>query len=417
MAQPNNQNDPIAYNNMVLTQNIALLSSIPIFQYSQIKIENDLIKKENEIIKKENNELREQITHVKRTLSECESSLKKIQYEMSPNKRIKVMSRWRPYIFKQDKESWSDAKVKEIIANIKSIDDIIKLDNNWYKLRHNITLQRLYYIIPPLQKLQQMIGLEQIKKDIFKKIIYWIQNKHNSEYLHTIISGPPGVGKTEFARIYADIFVRLGILKNDKFVEIKRNDLIGEYLGSTTRKTTEILESALGGVLFLDEAYSIGNDEKRDSFAKEAIDMINLFLSEKKSEFMFIIAGYEEDLESCFLSYNQGLRRRFHSHFKIEPYGPIELKNIYNYKIKRSGYNNIIPDHELTIFFQNNAKQFKYYGGDIEKMINEIKQVQALRTFNLGVKNKDVNMDDIIGGFEILKLNNDDTKISGLMYI
>lgn len=410
MSQQSNQFDPIAYNNMVLTQNIAYLSSIPLLQFTQIKQENDLIKKEN-------TELKEQLIKVKRTLAECEGSLKKIQEEMSPNKRTRISSRWRPYLFKPTKESWSEEKTKEVIANIKSIDDIIKLDNNWYKLRHSMTLQRLYYIIPPLQKLQRMVGLEQIKKDIFKKIIYWIQNKHDSEYLHTIISGPPGVGKTEFAKIYADIFVRLGVLKNDKFIEIKRNDLIGEYLGTTTRKTKEILDSALGGVLFLDEAYSIGNHEKRDSFAKEAIDMINVFLSENKGEFMFIIAGYEDDLESCLFAYNQGLKRRFHSHFKIKPYGPNELKNIFIHKIQQADYNNIVPDNELTVFFQNNHTQFKYYGGDIEKMVNEIKQVQALRTFNQSVKNKDVNMEDIIGGFEILKINNDSTKIPALMYV
>ena len=73
----------------------------------------------------------------------------------------------------------------------------------------------------------------------------------------------------------------------------------------------------MGGVVFLDEAYSLGNEEKRDSFSKEAIDMINQYLSEKKNEFMMIVAGYDDELDKCFFSYNPGLKRRFSSYYKI----------------------------------------------------------------------------------------------------
>jgi SpoVK/Ycf46/Vps4 family AAA+-type ATPase len=185
-----------------------------------------------------------------------------------------------------------------------------------------------------------------------------VKNKHNNEYLHTIISGPAGVGKTEIAKLYAQIFVRLGILKTDKFIEIKRNDLVGEYLGQTAPKTRELLESAMGGVLFLDEAYSLGSVDKRDSYSKEAIDMINQYLSERKGEFMFIIAGYEDDIENCLLSYNKGMKRRFQSHFKIKDYNAEEMNDIYNQKINEAKYNSNIKTDELVTFFKDNFKSF-----------------------------------------------------------
>jgi hypothetical protein len=171
--------------------------------------------------------------------------------------------------------------------------------------------------------------------------------------------------------------------------------LVGEYLGHTAPKTKKVLDSVMGGVLFLDEAYALGDKSKRDNFSKEAIDMINQYMSEKKGEFMFIIAGYYEDIEECFFSYNKGLIRRFHSHYDIPGYKPNELMLIFTNKIKELKYNIDIPEQELLYFFNENKNNFPYYGGDIEKFINEIKQVQALRTFYMNTNNRNITMDDI----------------------
>lgn len=378
-----NSYDLIAYNNCVLTHNIAYLSSLPIIQCQQIQIANDELRRENYLLK--------------RNLSVCEIIINETTKKQKIVADAEFMPiQYAPIYFPIKSESWSEEKINLTISSIKSINDIIKLNNLWIHLRHNITLQKLYNLIPALIKLDKMIGLLDIKKDIFKKIIYYIQNPHDDEYLHTIISGPPGVGKTEFAKIYADICVRLGILKTNKFIEIKRDDLIGQYLGQTAPRTRELLESAMGGVLFLDEAYSLGNSEKKDSFSKEAIDMLNQYLSERKSEFMFIAAGYEEDLDSCFFAHNKGLRRRFHSHYKISGYKPKELREILIGKVANTQYSINIPSKELDNFFCENKEQFKNYGGDIEKLFNEIKQVQSLRTFNLNISNKDIDIEDII---------------------
>lgn len=404
------QMDPLLYNNCVLTHNIAILSNLPI---QQLVVERDKIKKEFEEFKIEHNK---EVTTLKRKLFDVEYILKK-EKDNACKKPTFSRSRFELVNFYSNLSSWTPDKVNEVIRSIKSIDDIIKLKPNWYELRHDHTLQRLHYLITPLTKLNSMVGLENIKSDIFKKIIYWIKNSYSNEYLHTIISGPPGVGKTEFAKIYADIFVRLGILKTDKFIEIKRDDLVGEYLGQTAPKTRQLLESAMGGVLFLDEAYSLGNKEKRDSFSKEAIDMLNQYLSERKGEFMFIIAGYEDDMNSCLFGYNKGMRRRFHSHYKISGYEPNELKEIFNRKVNQTSFKLNISDEELNKFFTDNKSQFSYFGGDIEKFINEIKQCQSLRAFNDNLQDKTIILEDMKMAISNLKDKDEESPPPINMYL
>lgn len=305
-----------------------------------------------------------------------------------------IENKYKIVDYKKRKFSYSDEKINKIFFNLKNINDIINLKDKWEEIRHDIKLQKIYNLIPALEKLNNMIGLKNIKEDIFKVIIYYIQNEYTDEYLHTVIEGPPGVGKTEFAKIYADIFVRLGILKKDTFVEIKRTDLVAKYLGQTSHQTKNTLDKALGGVLFLDEAYSLGNEEKRDSFAKEAIDMLNQYLSEKKNQFMFIIAGYKDDLDKCFFAYNKGLRRRFSHHFEINNYNYNELADIFKYKI--NSYNYILdPSIDIYQLFKNNYNKFPYFGGDIEKLFNYIKYEQSLRTFKENINNKTITINDI----------------------
>ena len=395
--------DPIAYNNYLLSYNISLLSSYPIQQYQNIITENERLKKDNCIMFEDIKYFKNKINDLELTLS----FFKKDKVIDRDTKRQKIENKYKINIYKITPQSYSFDEVNDILKNIKSIDDIIKLQNNWFKLRHNLILSKLHMLIPALIELNNMVGLVDIKKDIFKKIIYYIQNPHNDEYLHTVLAGPPGVGKTEFSKIYADIFLRLGILKNDNFISVKRSDLVGQYLGQTSHLTKDLLEKAIGGVLFIDEAYSLGNSEKKDSFSKECIDMINQYLSEKKNEFMCIIAGYEEELEKCFFAYNRGLERRFQNKYILKEYNAEELKEIFIRKVKQNNFKLNIINNDLNDFFYKNKDLFKNYGGDIEKFINEIKYNQCLRTFNENLSNKDIIIDDLILSLNKFIIKND----------
>ena len=223
----------------------------------------------------------------------------------------------------------SDQEVLTIpLTNLDSLIDIAK-QNKKYKNIDNATLQR---ILQPLQELQSIIGMKDLKDSIFYQIIYYIQNLHKKteDYLHTVILGSPGSGKTTVAKIIANIYCGLGILHEHNIMVAKRSDLVGEYLGQTTIKTNKFLNKCIGGVLFIDEIYSLGpgSKDKKDSYSKEAIDALNIFLSEHKKDFCCIIAGYEKEVNDCFFSVNQGLERRFPWVHKITKYSDHELAQI-----------------------------------------------------------------------------------------
>jgi len=372
-----------------------------------------LILSEKTKLEQEKKDLLLETGRLKRKIIQLEDEL---YIEENPTKKIKI-SKYEYYKFNTTKKSYDNEKINEILCNIKSIDDIINLKDKWYNIRHNKELQKLYYTIPALEKLNNLVGMSKLKNDVFRKLIYFVKNEHTDEYLHTVICGPPGVGKTEFAKIYADIFVRLNVLRTDTFIEIKRDDLVGKYLGQTAPKTRELLDKALGGVIFLDEAYSLGNEEKRDSFSKEAIDMINQYLSEHKHDLMFIIAGYEEDIEKCFFSYNKGLRRRFSTVYTIDNYEYKELLEIFKMKVKQYKYELCVEDDKLENFFKNNKDIFVNQGGDIERLFNEIKYNQCLRIFKENNTNFNIKLEDIENSVNIFKKKEENNKIILNMYL
>ena len=197
---------------------------------------------------------------------------------------------------------------------LKNLSQLIELSHS-IKFYNNIDMLILWRISPYLEQLNSLIGMTELKETIFAQILYYLQGLHvrnaAEEYLHTMIYGPPGCGKTTVAKIIGKIYQSLGILsKHGKFRIAYRDDFIAGYLGQTANKTQKLLKSCLGGVLFIDEIYSLApKDTDRDSFAKEALDTLTSFLSEHKNDFCCIGAGYEDDIENCFFAMNQGLKR------------------------------------------------------------------------------------------------------------
>lgn len=276
--------------------------------------------------------------------------------------------------------------------------------------RYSINLKILNDLIKPLKKLQALIGLDEVKNKIIDKIVYYVQGfeKKNRNMLHTIIEGPPGVGKTEIGKILAEIYAGLGVLPENKFKIAKRTDLIGKYLGHSAKMTQEVIDDAEGGVLFIDEAYALGNEEKKDSFAKECIDTLNLNLTEKRMNLIVVIAGYPDELDKCFFSYNPGLKRRFPFRLEINGYQPDELKDIFLKKVNDSKWKieNEFDNKQLLDFFTANIDSFPYYGGDIENLLVQCKFMHSRRVVGKHPKYRYcLTNSDIIDGLEQFKNN------------
>jgi SpoVK/Ycf46/Vps4 family AAA+-type ATPase len=228
--------------------------------------------------------------------------------------------------------------------------------------------------------------------------------------MHTVIYGPPGTGKTEIAKIMGKIYSKIGILSKGTFKKVTRSDLIAGYLGQTAIKTKDVIKDSLGGVLFIDEAYALGNIEKRDSFSKECIDTLCESLSDNKDNLMVIIAGYEDELKECFFDYNQGLESRFTWRFKTDEYKAEDLHKIFIKKVGDIGWSideNIKNDME---FFKNNYDYFKSFGRDIETLLSKTKISHSRRVFCLPEDTKKkITKEDLENGLKMY-LKNDDVK-------
>jgi ATP-dependent 26S proteasome regulatory subunit len=301
------------------------------------------------------------------------------------------------------------------LNNISDLLDLIKKYPYDADIEYNINMDLLHKIKEPLTDLNNMIGIKNVKENIIDQILFYIQNLHTinsikqgNDFMHTVIYGPPGTGKTEIAKMIGSIFSKMGILSKGTFKKVTRSDLIAGYLGQTALKTKDVIKASLGGVLFIDEAYALGNEDKRDSFSKECIDTLCESLSDHKDNLMVIIAGYETDLRTCFFNYNQGLESRFTWRFKTDEYSAKDLYNIFIKKINDSGWS-IADNSSITVkWFETNKSSFKSYGRDIETLFAKTKIAHSRRVFYLeeSVKKKLI-LNDINKGFEIFLKNED----------
>ena len=292
-----------------------------------------------------------------------------------------------------------------------TLDSLISLVKD-HKDVYNKDIIKLKTIIPELEELKNLIGMNGVKKAITYQVLFFLQNLGSEDMMHTVIQGPPGCGKTTLAKIMGKIYLKLGFLKNDKFIVAKRSDLIGQYLGQTAKHTQKMIDKASGGVLFIDEAYALGNRRSGDSYSKECIDTINQNLSEK-TDFVCIIAGYEKDLKECFFSKNQGLERRFPWIYNITKYNNTELYNILIKLIVDNGWN-IEVGSISDKFFEKNKDMFPNFGGSLLTLFAKIKMVHSQRVFGKPIyMKKIINKEDVDRGYELyLKYQNIEEKIN-----
>ena len=199
------------------------------------------------------------------------------------------------------------------------------------------------------------------------------------------------------------------MLKKNVFKKVTRDDLVAGYLGQTALKTKDVIKECIGGVLFIDEAYALGNKEKRDSFSKESIDTICEALSDHKKDLMCIIAGYEQELKDCFFSYNPGLESRFTWKFKIDDYNPNELRLIFEKKITDNNWS--LKEDLNDEWFEKNKEFFSFFGRDMETLLSKVKIAHSRRVFCLPKEEKTkISNKDLEKGFEIYKRMGDSEK-------
>ena len=197
-----------------------------------------------------------------------------------------------------------------------------------------------------MAELDAMIGLTSVKEQVFSiaKSIEAARQRAvagittDKPMRHFVFLGPPGTGKTTVARVLAKIFYAFGLLEMPEVIEAHRADLVGEYLGATAIKTNELVDSALGGVLFIDEAYSLVNegDGQTDRFGVEAVQTLLKRAEDNREDLIIILAGYEKQMEG-FLTSNPGLASRFATRLKFPSYSPAEMLALAEAALDRRG--------------------------------------------------------------------------------
>jgi len=370
-------------------------------------------------------------------------------------------------------------------TNSLSLQELILIGKNQTSVNtYNLNIEKLENVIPALEKLNAIIGMDSAKNTITTIVLYYLQNLcvRNVDMMHTMIKGDSGTGKTMLARIIGEIYWKLGVLdqcksnshnvekvddnvddnhrhlrkktkQNDvnyinkqddydyddgfmvddngddssfeecddsvlsdtstdntsyKFIETSRSDFVDKYQGGTAHKVRKLFYSAIGGVIFIDEAYSLGNIGAEDTYNREAIDAITSMLEKLKGSVVVIFAGYKDAMENNLFHYNEGLYRRITFTIIIDSYTPAQLSEIFLMMVKNIDIDDpwlvTCSKNAIQTFFKTNNVFFPHFGGDIETLIFNVKMQHSLRLlFSHKSERKHINISDINNAFKEYK--------------
>jgi SpoVK/Ycf46/Vps4 family AAA+-type ATPase len=254
-----------------------------------------------------------------------------------------------------------------------------------------------------LAKLQTLVGLQKVKDEVntlinatkIRKMREEQRLKQSPMSLHLVFSGNPGTGKTTVARILAKIYQELGVLKKGHLVEVDRSGLVAGYVGQTALKVQEVVSKAIGGILFIDEAYSLTVNRGESDFGIEAVDTLIKIMEDNRDKLIVIVAGYSELMEQFLLS-NPGLKSRFNTFIHFDDYNSSELYDIfvrlckeYNYKLS-SEATNYIQKYFEKIYTQRKTNFAN--GRDVRNYFEKVMKKQSNRL----VTDRNVTRDELL---------------------
>lgn len=259
-----------------------------------------------------------------------------------------------------------------------------------------------------IAELNSLIGLERVKQDVDSlRNLIKVQAMRKQQGLpntsvsyHCVFSGNPGTGKTTVARILAGIYKELGLLKKGHLVEVDRSKLVGEYVGQTAPKTNKVIDEALDGVLFIDEAYTLVGGQ--NDYGSEAIATLLKRMEDDRDRLVVILAGYTDEIKE-FIDSNPGLQSRFNRYIQFDDYSAEELTEIFKHNLRKSRYKikrNAYDELQLLIAQTVNSKD-KNFGNAryVRNLFEKVVQNQANRLARMkSIDNDDlsiITLDDI----------------------